>query len=99
MLNGEHSINGSHNGNGHGGKREGAGRKPKIEEAKIAEKLSPLDDIAFDALQKGVEKGDYQFVKMFMEYRYGKPRETVQMNSVNENIEIIRVVDIDGTEI
>lgn len=96
-LNGNGHLNGSLN--GHGGKREGAGRKPKAEETELIERLSPLDDIAFDALQKGVEKGDYQFVKMFMEYRYGKPKETVKVNSVNENIEIIRVVDIDGTEI
>lgn len=96
-VNGNGQLNGSLN--GHGGKRNGAGRKPKAEETELIERLSPLDDAAFAALEKGVEKGDYQFVKMFMEYRYGKPKETVKVNSVNENIEIIRVVDIDGTEI
>lgn len=85
--------------NGHGGKREGAGRKPKVEETKLIERLSPLDDMAFEALRKGVEKGDYAFVKMFMEYRYGKPKETVSMTSTNENIEVIRIVDIDGSEL
>lgn len=98
MINGEYS-NGNGSLNGHGGKREGAGRKAKADETKLIERLSPLDDIAFDALQRGVEKGDFAFVKMFMEYRYGKPKETVNMTSTNENIEVIRVVDIDGTEI
>ena len=35
-----------------GGKREGAGRKPKSEESKLIEKLSPLEPLAFAALKK-----------------------------------------------
>lgn len=85
--------------NGHGGKRNGAGRKPKADEQELIERLSPLDDAAFDALRQGVEKGEFPFVRMFMEYRYGKPKETVKVNSVNENIEVIRVVDVNGTDI
>ena len=66
-------------GKGHGGARQGAGRKPKADELELLAKLSPLDDKAFEALQKGVEKGDYNFTKLFMEYRFGKPKETVKM--------------------
>lgn len=61
-----------------GGARPGSGRKPKADELQLIEKLSPLDDIAFKALQAGVENGEFQFIKLFMEYRYGKPKEKVE---------------------
>ena len=31
----------------HGGKRKGAGRKPKAEEVNLIEKLTPLEPLAF----------------------------------------------------
>ena len=43
---------------GHGGKREGSGRKPKSEEVELIEKLKPLEDLAFAALKEGLEKKD-----------------------------------------
>lgn len=61
----------------HGGVRPGAGRKPKADEAKLIEKLSPMDDVAFEKLSEGVHKGDIQFLKMFFEYRFGKPKQTI----------------------
>jgi hypothetical protein len=61
-----------------GGKRPGAGRKPKIEEAALIERLSPMDDTALKALKDGLTNGDHAFVKLFMEYRYGKPKEKVE---------------------
>jgi len=63
-----------------GGKREGAGRKPKSEEVELIERLSPLDDDAFEALKDGISKKDFRFVKLFYEYRFGKPRETKDIN-------------------
>lgn len=62
----------------HGGKREGAGRKSKADELALIERLSPLDDVAVKQLEKGVKKGDFQFIKMFFEYRFGKPKEKVE---------------------
>jgi hypothetical protein len=60
-----------------GGRREGAGRKPKIEEIELIERLTPLDDLAFETLKKGLQSRNcYPFLKTFMEYRYGKPKET-----------------------
>jgi paraquat-inducible protein A len=50
----------------HGGKREGAGRKPKADELELIEKLTPLHDLAMDALKKGLENGQYQFVQLYM---------------------------------
>jgi hypothetical protein len=60
-----------------GGAREGAGRKPKADELKLLEKLSPMDDLAFEKLSEGVHSGDIQFLKMFFEYRFGKPKQTI----------------------
>jgi hypothetical protein len=58
-----------------GGARIGSGRKSKDEELLVIERLTPLDDVAFESIKRGVEKGDFQFIKMFMEYRFGKPKE------------------------
>jgi len=63
-----------------GGRREGAGRKPKADELALVERLSPLDDIAFAELQKGVKSGDFQFIKLFMEYRFGRPKQVIDNN-------------------
>lgn len=43
------------------------------------EKLSPMHDDAIKALHDGVKEKNGLFVKMFMEYFYGKPKETVRM--------------------
>jgi len=57
-----------------------AGRKTKAEEIELIERLSPLDDMAFEALKEGIEKNDFRYVKLFHEYRYGKPKETKDIN-------------------
>jgi hypothetical protein len=64
-----------------GGKRRGAGRKPKAEEVELIERLSPLDPIALNALEKGVRRGDLGFLKLFMEYRFGKPKQQVNIDA------------------
>lgn len=69
----------------HGGKRKGAGRKSKAEEVSLVEKLTPLEDVAFDALKKGVEEGDFKFVQLFYNYYAGKPRETKDI-TINEDL-------------
>ena len=64
-----------------GGARQGAGRKPKAEEIKLIEKLSPLEDSAFEALKNGLINGDFPFVKLFMEYRFGKPKDSLDLTT------------------
>lgn len=61
-----------------GGARPGAGRKPKTDEIAMIELLSPMDKIALEALKKGLAAGEFPYVKMFMEYRYGKPKEKIE---------------------
>lgn len=76
----------------HGGKRENAGRKPKTDEIQLIERLSPLDDTAFEVLKDGLKNKDYRFLKLFYEYRYGKPRETKDIN-VDQDVPFIIEMD------
>lgn len=64
-----------------GGKREGAGRKPKATELELIELLTPLDKIALEALRKGIITGQYQYIKLYLEYRYGKPKQQIEINT------------------
>jgi len=70
-----------------GGKRKGAGRKPKAEELNLIEKLTPLEPLAFDALKAGLEKGDFKYVQLYYNYYAGRPRETKDIH-INEDLPI-----------
>jgi hypothetical protein len=59
-----------------GGKREGSGRKSKSDEVKLIERLTPLEDKAYRALEAGIENGDFKYVQLFYHYYAGKPKET-----------------------
>ena len=58
-------------------------KRSKDKDLAIIEKLSPLDEIAFEKLKEGIEAGDFAFVRLYFLYRYGKPKETkdVTINS------------------
>ena len=68
----------------HGGKRAGSGRKSKSDEINLIEKLSPLEDAAYQALKAGVEAGDFKYVQLFYNYYAGKPKETKDI-TINED--------------
>ena len=70
--------------NNYGGKREGAGRPSKAEEVKLIEKLKPLEEKAYKALEAGLDKGDFKFTQLFYNYYAGKPRETKDITVVGE---------------
>jgi len=78
--------------NGHGGIRAGQGRKSKAEELKLIEKLSPLEDDAFEALKKGVKKGEFPFLKMYFEYYFGKPTENIDLDQTGQ--QTLRIVHV-----
>jgi len=69
-----------------GGKREGAGRKPKADEVELIERLSPMDDLALQKLKEGVSSGDFKFIQLFMNYRYGRPKEKKDITSNGESL-------------
>ena len=64
------------------------GRPPKADEEKLIQKLSQLDDAAFKCLEDGIKEGNYQFWNKFMEFRYGKPKERVDVTSNEESLNI-----------
>jgi|TARA_R110002124_G_scaffold219172_1_gene385084 hypothetical protein len=67
-----------------GGKRENSGRKPKIEEIELIERLTPLEPLAFQALEQGLKDQDFRYVQLYYNYYAGKPRETKDI-TINED--------------
>ena len=76
----------------HGGYREGAGRKPKADEIQLIETLDRHIDAekVFDTLEGLVAEGNIRAIQIYMNYRFGKPKETVEMN-IREPRPIIQV--------
>lgn len=68
-----------------GGKRIGAGRKPKDVESDLIEKLSAYEEDALAAIIEGVKNKDFKYVQLYMNYLLGKPKETKDI-SVNEDL-------------
>ena len=69
--------------NKHGGKREGAGRKSKAEELKLIERLTPLQDSAYKALSNALKEEQGWAIKLFFEYMYGKPKQSIEQNNTH----------------
>ena len=69
-----------------GGARKGAGRKPKADEQKLIENLIPMNELALQSLQKGLEKKEQWAVKLFFEYFYGKPQQRVDVTTNEESL-------------
>lgn len=67
-----------------GGARKGAGRKPKAQEQALIEKLSPLEESAFKALKDAIADNQSWAVKLYFDYKYGKPRETKDLNILSD---------------
>lgn len=61
-----------------------AGRKPKADEIAMIERLSPMEDKAYKALEEGVANGDFKFVQLYFNYYAGKPKETKDITLNNE---------------
>ena len=81
----------------HGGAREGAGRKPKADEAKLIEQLDKHIDAnqVFDILQGLIEEGNIKAIQIYLDRRYGKPKESVTVNSENFNINFRDILKFD----
>tara|TARA_R100000544_G_C2220445_1_gene57211 strand:- start:706 stop:945 length:240 start_codon:yes stop_codon:yes gene_type:complete len=70
----------------HGGKREGAGRKPKAEEMKLIENLDKhikREEVILK-LKELIDDGDFKAIQLYMNYLYGKPKETKDIKLTNE---------------
>jgi DUF2075 family protein len=68
-----------------GGAREGAGRPKKADELKLIEKLDNLidNDEVIKTLVKQILKGDSRAMSLYFGYRYGKPKESVDITSTD----------------
>jgi len=76
-----------------GGKREGAGRKPKNDEQHLLESLSIYSDLAHAKLKEAVEDGEPWAIKMYFEYFYGKPNQTINHKNDGEKFEYNPALD------
>jgi len=69
-----------------GGARAGAGRKPKAEKDRLVESLDAVihQEEVLQHLGKLVQEGDFRAIKLWLEYRYGKPTEYVDHTHTEE---------------
>lgn len=75
-----------------GGKRPGAGRKPKADEIKLIERLDKAidKDKAMEKLKELVYDGEFKALQLYFNYRYGKPREKMSV-TIKEDIPIFNL--------
>ena len=66
-----------------GGKRDGAGRKSKASEQKLIERLDRIidEDEVLQVLKQLIKDGDLRAVQLYLSYRRGKPKDTLDVNS------------------
>jgi hypothetical protein len=70
----------------HGGKREGAGRKPKADEIKLIETMDAIavPKLIWEALYDKVKDNDVQAIKTWLQYRYGMPKQLIEQKNSHE---------------
>ena len=71
------------------GENRGAGRKPKSEEIALIEKLDKVIDPfkAIEKLDTLIDKGDFKAIQLYLNYRFGRPKDKVDITSGNEKID------------
>jgi len=69
-----------------GGARQGAGRKPKAQEQTLIESLDNGIDIKriVEVLKELSYGGDVRALQLYLNYRFGKPKETVDITQFIE---------------
>jgi hypothetical protein len=71
-----------------GGARPGAGRKPKADEIKIIEQMDAIaaPEEAWEKLWELCKAGDMQAVKTWLNYRFGMPKQKMDITTDGERI-------------
>jgi len=74
----------------HGGAREGAGRKSKADELKVAEKFRNVlsDETVIKKLSEKVDTGDMKAIELWLGYVIGKPQQFIDVTTDGEKINI-----------
>jgi len=78
-----------------GGARDGAGRKSKAEEQSLIEKLTPLEPLAFKALNDALKDGKDWAVKLFFQYNFGMPKQTIDNKVEVSNFDLKDIIKFD----
>ena len=78
----------------HGGSRRGAGRKPKADEIKLIEQMDAIaaPSEAWAALWGKVQEGDTQAIKTWLEYRFGKPKQQLDVTTDGEKLNSVTYI-------
>ena len=66
------------------GGNKNAGRKAKDHERKVVEVLEPFHSDAVEQLQLAVKAGKDWAIKLYFEYYYGKPRQSIDHTTGGE---------------
>ena len=69
---------------------KGGGRHTKNDEIKLIQELTPLEPIAYNSLKAGLERGEYKFVQLYMNYFYGKPK-TITELEIKEEVPLFQI--------
>ena len=87
--------------NGHGGRRKNAGRKPKSDELKLISKLDHLIEQDKPILKLGelIKSGNVAALKLYFEYRYGKPKDSIDITSGDEPIQNFNLSNLTDKEL
>jgi len=73
-----------------GGARPGAGRKPKAEESKIIENMDSHinQDEVWKKMAELIKEGDTRALTLYLNYRFGKPKETISQTIEHRDFSI-----------
>jgi len=69
---------------------KGGGRPTKNDEIKLIEQLSPLEPAGYQALKNGLERGEFKYVQLFINYYYGKPKQMTEIK-VQEDTPLFQI--------
>jgi hypothetical protein len=82
------------------GGNKNAGRKPKADEIKLIEKLDQLidKDSVVKKLNELIEDGNFNALKLYFEYRYGKPKESIDITTAGQSLAFNELIGFDKTK-
>jgi hypothetical protein len=82
------------------GGNKNAGRKPKADEIKLIEKLDQLidKDSVVKKLNELITDGNFNALKLYFEYRYGKPKESIDITTGGQSLAFNELIGFDKTK-
>ena len=77
-----------------GGKRPNSGRKSRMTEQEVIQKLEPMAEVAFKQLREKLAEGDMKALQLFIQYYIGLPTQKIESkiegNLNNVAVEVVR---------